>query len=449
MTDLELKNIDEYGVFLTETLTPWSTQQHLAFAAAVAESWFPSYESFAEEEEWGDPDALSHALDAVWGHLSGNTLSKSDTARYEGQIDDITPHMDDFDSIEALMACVTVSETLQACGDPQNSLAHVSNMMLGVVENLVDDWPMEPAAQSRVWRKAVIRNEVQAQLKLIERINEISRFDEPTSEELREFARDLKSRVVKKPKEKPSPGLTNQVAFEQYRRYVESDLRGKVETDLGFEPGSFGFGMMYLSYWSGRYSRREQTLDGSYGKLADQTGLRAVIARNAAIDEAVTELPDWDGDVRLAIDMCLQNTHAPPTDANDLADIHTYGPSLRRLWQEGIQAGGSEEAGWQSIQEWGNHIPAAWIQEDQRKKKGQAYSRPELGDKLAQNLTWQSTSDPLHPWSAEVDGNQWQVRINDFPDELMYSLLIDGETAGDFHDWPENWARNQQLEIRN
>jgi hypothetical protein len=33
-------------------------------------------------------------------------------------------------------------------------------MVLKVVDNLVDEWPMEPAAQSRVWRKAVIRNEV-------------------------------------------------------------------------------------------------------------------------------------------------------------------------------------------------------------------------------------------------------------------------------------------------
>ena len=31
--------------------------------------------------------------------------------------------------------------------------------------------------------------------------------------------------------------------------------------------------------------------------------------------------------------------------------------------------------------------------------------------------------------------------MNDFPDELMYSLIIDSENAGDFHDWPETWQR--------
>jgi hypothetical protein len=35
------------------------------------------------------------------------------------------------------------------------------------------------------------------------------------------------------------------------------------------------------------------------------------------------------------------------------------------------------------------------------------------------------------------------VRINDFPDELMYSLMIGSENAGDFHDWVETWAKQR------
>jgi hypothetical protein len=34
------------------------------------------------------------------------------------------------------------------------------------------------------------------------------------------------------------------------------------------------------------------------------------------------------------------------------------------------------------------------------------------------------------------------VRIKDFPDEFIYSLLIGSETAGDFYDWPEIWQRS-------
>jgi hypothetical protein len=41
-----------------------------------------------------------------------------------------------------------------------------------------------------------------------------------------------------------------------------------------------------------------------------------------------------------------------------------------------------------------------------------------------------------------VDGNSWRVRVNDFPDELMYSLMIGSDNAGDFQDWPETWQRS-------
>ena len=67
---------------------------------------------------------------------------------------------------------------------------------------------------------------------------------------------------------------------------------------------------------------------------------------------------------------------------------------------------------------------------------------PELGTKLVRELSWSMTDDPEHPWSTKVDGKRWQIRLNDFPDDFMYSLLIDGKEVGDFHDWPETWKRD-------
>jgi hypothetical protein len=70
-----------------------------------------------------------------------------------------------------------------------------------------------------------------------------------------------------------------------------------------------------------------------------------------------------------------------------------------------------------------------------------AFATPELAELLTRQLTWQATDDPDHPWTTDVDGQRWEVRINDFPDELMYGLIIAGECVGDFHDWPETWSR--------
>ena len=64
---------------------------------------------------------------------------------------------------------------------------------------------------------------------------------------------------------------------------------------------------------------------------------------------------------------------------------------------------------------------------------------------MSRRCAWKSTGDPFYPSATEVDGNSWRVRINDFPDELMYSLIIGSETAGNFHDWPETWQRSSDI----
>jgi hypothetical protein len=59
MANQDLKSLDEYEVFLTEKMTPWSPQQRVASVAAIAEYWLPAYESFSAEEDWGDPASLA------------------------------------------------------------------------------------------------------------------------------------------------------------------------------------------------------------------------------------------------------------------------------------------------------------------------------------------------------------------------------------------------------
>jgi len=442
MPNPELKSIDEYEVFLTEKMTSWSPQQRVALAAAIAEHWLPAYESFSAEEGWGDPATLRRSLDAVWSHVQGRMLRESDAARHIAQLEDITPHMDDFDAEEALTACAVLTDAVQSCGGPQNTIPYAVRAALGVFEGLVSEWPIDPPSQARVWRKSAIRKELQAQLKLIEEIDALTKFDDETIKALRGRIAALKVKAAARPKPKGPAALTNQTAFEQYRRMVESDLKGQVKGQPEPTASSYLFALTYLGYWLARYSRRRQTINGSYGRLADDQGQRALITRNRARDAEEKAIPDWDTKVRDALEMCLKtNYQLNVVDAGSVETPHSYGPSLRRLWLEGRRLGQSDQDGWKHIRAWASHRPTAWEVEDRRKKKGLAHSTPELGDKLARELSWKSTSDPAYPWQTEVDGNSWRIRVNDFPDEPMYSLIIGSENAGDFHDWPETWRR--------
>jgi len=364
-------------------------------------------------------------------------------ARHIQQVEEITPHMDDFDAEEALIACVSVKEVLRTCRDPENTIPYALGSALGVFEGLMPEWPADAASQARVWKKNVVRKELQAQLALIDEIDALTTFDAETIKALRSRIASLKVKTPAKPKPKKPAALTNQTLFEQYRRMVESDFKGQARGQAEPDANSYLFSLSYLGYWLARYSRRRQTIDGSYGQLADEQGQRALVARNRARDAEEKDFPQWDGKVRDALEMCLKtNSQLNVVDAGSVGTPHGYGPSMRRLWLEGRRAGQSDADGWKQIRAWASHRPAVWEVEDRRKKKGLAHTAPELGDKLARQLSWRSTGDAIYPWAAEVDGISWRVRVNDFPDELMYSLMIGSDNAGDFHDWPEKWQRS-------
>jgi hypothetical protein len=198
----------------------------------------------------------------------------------------------------------------------------------------------------------------------------------------------------------------------------------------------------YVAEWQSRYSRRRETIDGKNGSITDVDAVRALIARLRARDAATTELPQWNADVRTMVSLCLQvGERSSQLDAESLQGSYGYGPSLRHLWAEAKQRGRSDAEAWDYIMAWARHRPAAWDREDQRKLNGLIYDMPGLAELLARELNWSATDDLDRPWATHVDGKHWQVRINDFPDDLMYSLVIDGASVGDFHDWPGSWRR--------
>jgi hypothetical protein len=42
---------------------------------------------------------------------------------------------------------------------------------------------------------------------------------------------------------------------------------------------------------------------------------------------------------------------------------------------------------------------------------------------------------------ARVQGARWKLKMNDFPDEPLWSLFIDGRRMADFSDWPPEWTK--------
>jgi uncharacterized protein YjaG (DUF416 family) len=135
------------------------------------------------------------------------------------------------------------------------------------------------------------------------------------------------------------------------------------------------------------------------------------------------------------------------------APIRTSSSSIEGLWSWTTGPGGTWRSpapapsrwscfGSQDVVAWARHGPAVWGEEDRRKKKGLAHSAPALGDHLSREVTWPPTDNAEYPWAAEVDGARWQVRLNDFPDEILYSLIVGDTIVGDFHDWPESWLRS-------
>jgi hypothetical protein len=68
--------------------------------------------------------------------------------------------------------------------------------------------------------------------------------------------------------------------------------------------------------------------------------------------------------------------------------------------------------------------------------------RISLHDCLNVDVTWSKTNDPTVLWSVQVGAETWTVRVNDFPEEHLYTLYVNDEELGSFDDWPRQWSKD-------
>ena len=136
-----------------------------------------------------------------------------------------------------------------------------------------------------------------------------------------------------------------------------------------------------------------------------------------------------------------ESAFADQLDIKTLSDIPSYGPSFISHWAEAKERGLSDADAFVAIWKWAKAWPPAWHRDDERKDKGLPRVDPEVELRLRQVVEWRQTEDLTFPWEARSEGQHWRIHLNDFPDEHMYSLLVDGAELGEFDDWPETWNR--------
>ena len=59
-----------------------------------------------------------------------------------------------------------------------------------------------------------------------------------------------------------------------------------------------------------------------------------------------------------------------------------------------------------------------------------------------EQVEWkENTAEDINtfPFKGEVNNHVWKIRINDFPEEPMYTLFIDDKAILTFNDMPESW----------
>lgn len=60
---------------------------------------------------------------------------------------------------------------------------------------------------------------------------------------------------------------------------------------------------------------------------------------------------------------------------------------------------------------------------------------------LDRSIDWHKTRDSEFPWAAVCDGRELALRVNDFPTEPIYTLIVDGIEEQDVETWPAPWTR--------
>lgn len=66
---------------------------------------------------------------------------------------------------------------------------------------------------------------------------------------------------------------------------------------------------------------------------------------------------------------------------------------------------------------------------------------------LLEEITWNRVNEPTFPFTASYDGRTIFIRLNDFPSEHLYTLIVDGSEIS-FDDWPKSWKQKTGAKLK-
>ncbi len=68
---------------------------------------------------------------------------------------------------------------------------------------------------------------------------------------------------------------------------------------------------------------------------------------------------------------------------------------------------------------------------------------------LTEAVSWKkNANNAIYPYAATINGHKCLIRINDFPDNPLYTLISDGRELESFDEWPEHWKRPTSTEVQ-
>jgi hypothetical protein len=69
-----------------------------------------------------------------------------------------------------------------------------------------------------------------------------------------------------------------------------------------------------------------------------------------------------------------------------------------------------------------------------------------ISDYVSEAIKWNPSGDAKFPYTTMLDGKTARIRLNDFPADILYTLIV-GDAEFDLDEWPTAWIKTNAKNI--